>query len=579
MSHTPNYDAKVKAILEVIKPGERTCAITGEKWMQNSQELDVYRRFNVPPQKICTNALWRWMGYYDAGFQFWWNKHAETGKPVLSFHHPASGIKVLPDVEWHAKDFSTITQNIDPLRPFFDQLRAFELKVPFMATFNRVEPENSISLFSFGDRNSYFTFASAAERCFFVCGAFQAQGSSLMHLATQVTDSHWVLKSQRLFRCSYVRESLDCIDSAFLFDCRNCQNCFGASNKRNRQYVFMNEQLTKDEYERRMTGIDLGKRSEVQMYSQMFDDLLKREGVWPENFNVNTQESTGEYLVNAVRCTLCYDGNDAATDQYHTCWSYGVNQNNAHMWGSVDNTDCYMCVSSPNSNKTKFSYRSFRLDNCEFCMMCSDLRDCFGCIGLKKRQFCIFNKQYSEQEYWRLVDEIKCAMLERGEYGTYLPTTLSSTFVPECGSVIYGGATVEDLKPFGGNPFDAEAEGATGADRVDPAKARRREEIPDSIDELSDEWIGVPIYDEVAKRTFTFLRPEVEHYRRLRIAPPNIHFIRRLHEVSHAGQVTAFTSATCAECKKVLTVAKNVRYPERRIYCHSCYTTFLEKNA
>ena len=31
MSNTPNYDAKIKAILDALTPGERTCVITGEK--------------------------------------------------------------------------------------------------------------------------------------------------------------------------------------------------------------------------------------------------------------------------------------------------------------------------------------------------------------------------------------------------------------------------------------------------------------------------------------------------------------------------------------------------------------------
>ncbi|MEK7665597.1 MAG: hypothetical protein AAB337_01815 [Patescibacteria group bacterium] len=578
MASTPNYDAKVKAILDATTLGERVCAITGEKWTQDSKELEIYRRFNVPPLKICTNALWKWMAFYDAGFQFWWNKHAETGKPVLSFHHPASGIRVLPDVEWHAKDFSTITADVDPTKSFFDQLRALELCVPFMATFDRQPPENSITLFSFGDRNSYFTFACQSERCFFSAGAFQAEGSSLLWLTNQITDSHWILKSDRLFRCRYVRESLDCIDSAFLFDCRNCQNCFGVVNKRNRQYLFMNEQLSRAEYEARMLTIDLGKRSEVEKYSQQFDALLAKEGVWPENFNVNTQESVGEYLVNAVRSQQCFAAADAPTDQYRSAWSYGLNQHNANMWGSIDSSDCYMSVACPNSSKSNFSYRSFRLDNCEFCVMSSDLRDCFGCVGLKKKRFCIFNKQYTEEEYWRIVDEIKSAMLERGEYGTYLPTALSTTFVPESGAVVYTGASPEELAMFGGNLFGAEDDGATGADRIDPSKARKREDIPDAIDDLTDEWVGVPIYDEVSKRTFTFLRPEVEHYRRLRVAPPNIHFIRRLHEVSHAGQVAAFEPASCTKCQQAVTIAKNIRYPHRRIYCRACYTAFVEKN-
>lgn len=578
MSKTPNYDAKVKVVLDELEPGERTCAVLGEKWELTQKEIDVYRHFNVPTRTVSTNTLWKWMAYYDAGYQFWWNTHPETGKPVLSFHHPASGVKVLPDAEWHAHDFSDINLLIDPSRPFFEQFRQLQVRVPLLATFSRVEPENSITLFSFGDRNSYFTFACTSERTFFATGAFEAQGSSLLFTANQVTDSHHILKSQRIFQCRYVRESLDCMNSAFLFDCRNCQNCFGASNKRNRQYVFMNEQLTKEEYERRMSEVDLGKRSEVEKYSQMFDALLTKDGVWPENFNVNCQDSTGEYLTNAVRCDTCYDSADAPSDQYHSCWSYGNNQNNAFMWGSVDSTDGYMVVSCPNSNRTKFSYRSFRLDDCEYCFMCTDLRDCFGCIGLKKKRFCIFNKQYEEAEYSRLLDEIKTAMLDRGEYGQFFPTSLATTYVPEGGAVIYCGATKEELAKLGGLSFGAEDMGATGSDRIDPSKARRREDVPDAIDELTDDWIGVPIYDEVSGRTFALLRPEVEHYRRLRIAPPNTHFIRRMHEVSSAGQLACLQKGSCSQCSAEFLSAKNGRYPNRRIYCKACYTAFIEKN-
>jgi hypothetical protein len=31
---------------------------------------------------------------------------------------------------------------------------------------------------------------------------------------------------------------------------------------------------------------------------------------------------------------------------------------------------------------------------------------CFGCIGLTNRQFCIFNKQYTKEEWHEKVDEI-----------------------------------------------------------------------------------------------------------------------------------------------------------------------------
>ena len=38
--------------------------------------------------------------------------------------------------------------------------------------------------------------------------------------------------------------------------------------------------------------------------------------------------------------------------------------------------------------------------------MCHHCQDCFGCVGLKNKSYCIFNKQYSKQEYNELVPKI-----------------------------------------------------------------------------------------------------------------------------------------------------------------------------
>ncbi len=577
MSKTPNYDAAVKRILDATQPGEQVCVLTGEKWNLPPAEIDIYKKFNVPPIEVSPNTLWKKMAYYDCGFQFWWNRHAETGKPVLSFHHPASGVRVLPDKEWHTKDFSDIFEMPELSQSFFEQLRKLELRVPLLATFNRLEPENSIALMSMGDRDSYFVFACKSERSFFSGGAFGLVNASLVWLGSNISESHNILHSQRLHRCQFVRESLDCLNSSFLFDCRNCKNCFGVTNGRNREYVFFNEQLTKKEYQNRMAEIDLGKRSVVEIWSEKFEQLLLKKTVWPENFNVSTEQSSGDYLTNAVRCTECFSSDNNPVDDWRSAWVYGNSQGCAYGWGLMDNTDVYMSVSCPNSNRTKFSYRSFRLDNCEYCLMCADCQDCFGCIGLKNKKFCILNHQYSEEEYFVRLDEIKTNMLSRGEYGSYLPVSLATTYVPEGGAVIYCGAAPEELEKIGGLVFDPKDEGATGVDRL-TTTPRNREEIPDSIDDLTDDWLGVPIFDEKAKRTFSFFKPEVEHYRSLRIAPPNTHFIRRLNELAMSGQLSAFENRTCVKCQKEILVTKCNQYPNRNIFCRICYNKYLEEN-
>ncbi|MEK7608002.1 MAG: hypothetical protein AAB495_00245 [Patescibacteria group bacterium] len=50
-------------------------------------------------------------------------------------------------------------------------------------------------------------------------------------------------------------------------------------------------------------------------------------------------------------------------------------------------------------------YRSFALINCMFCYECRDCEDCFMSIGLRRRKYCFKNKQYSKEEYGKIVKD------------------------------------------------------------------------------------------------------------------------------------------------------------------------------
>ncbi|MFH1142571.1 MAG: hypothetical protein V1695_02560, partial [Candidatus Uhrbacteria bacterium] len=113
MSKTPNYDKKVKEILDSLKPGERVCDLTGEKWNMDEREIGWYKKFNVPPSKYAPLNRMRLMHGYFVMWNIWYNKHTETGKPILSTIHPATGIRVLEDLEWYDRDFSELAKDLD----------------------------------------------------------------------------------------------------------------------------------------------------------------------------------------------------------------------------------------------------------------------------------------------------------------------------------------------------------------------------------------------------------------------------------------------------------------------------------
>ncbi|MDR2416416.1 MAG: hypothetical protein LBD75_07670 [Candidatus Peribacteria bacterium] len=54
-----------------------------------------------------------------------------------------------------------------------------------------------------------------------------------------------------------------------------------------------------------------------------------------------------------------------------------------------------------------FSFMAFDAKEMWYSMQCvQNVSHCFGCIGLRNKEYCIFNKQYTKAEYEKLVAEI-----------------------------------------------------------------------------------------------------------------------------------------------------------------------------
>ncbi|HBL39816.1 TPA: hypothetical protein DDZ10_04070, partial [Candidatus Uhrbacteria bacterium] len=105
MSHTPNYDAKVKMILDATTLGERVCPISGETWKCTQEEIDWWRKFNVPPTDVSPMARRRWLTGFNLGLEMWWNKDMLSGEKILSYVHPDNKIQVVEDTRWYAEDW------------------------------------------------------------------------------------------------------------------------------------------------------------------------------------------------------------------------------------------------------------------------------------------------------------------------------------------------------------------------------------------------------------------------------------------------------------------------------------------
>ena len=192
--------------------------------------------------------------------------------------------------------------------------------------------------------------------------------------------------------------STQCLQSAFIFDCQDCEFCFGATNKRHKKYLWFNEQLSKEEWERRRAEVDLSIYSVWQVHLARFEEMI-RQTAWQDVDHTGCTDCQGEYL---VKCTRCQESwwVFLSTDFFH-CWASLHHTTSAFCVRSGCASNGYQSCSLVGPHVVKFFVRVWRSINGEYSSDCFECQNCFGCFGLRHKSFCIFNNQYGEADYWQ----------------------------------------------------------------------------------------------------------------------------------------------------------------------------------
>ena len=68
---------------------------------------------------------------------------------------------------------------------------------------------------------------------------------------------------------------------------------------------------------------------------------------------------------------------------------------------------CYECLDCTNLYGCSFLQDCHNCSSCNYCYDLINCKNCFGSFGLRQRQFCIFNKQYPEDEYYKKLWQFK----------------------------------------------------------------------------------------------------------------------------------------------------------------------------
>jgi hypothetical protein len=465
-------------------------------------------------------------------------------------------------------DFDPFSFGID-YKKFMSPMNAlFSLRKEFpMPSFLNRDPSSINSEYSNGGRNlknGYYVFGCYnTENAWY--SVYLNKCINVMDVRV-ITDSEFVYESVfsfYLYKSSFCYFSNNCIESMFLFDCRNCQNCFGCVNLRNVKYYVYNEKLSKEEYEEFINSVYPLTQEKISLYKEKFWELVKK---LPMNGSRNTaiENVSGVNLKNSKNLFDVIDSNHSENVRHSDSVIYHSNSMDVLFSGGNSNF-LYMDTNiGSHSSMVKFSISSKFCTDCEFIFNSKNCNNCFMCFGLQNKSYCILNKQYPKEKYFEILDEMKTEMLNRDEYSDGPGIEFSAqAYNFSLASLVY--------------PLDKEAIVKLGGytakepeSNVKNIKTIEYKDLPQKIEEIKEDILDKAIICKISQRPFKVTESELDFYRRMRLPLPDTHPSLRIEKRQKLAPDGKKYQSYCVKCNKNIETMFNPK-EGYNFYCEDCF--------
>ena len=402
-----------------------------------------------------------------------------------------------------------------------------------------------------------------------------------------------------LKNCYDCRSCEDCENSNGLRwcrDCTGCNDCIGCIGLRHKSHHIFNKAYSPEEYAKESAKIRMGSWTETEKIkaeaAAFFLTKPRKFMQGRKNQNVSgndiyeSKNVLDSYIVErAEECRFVHmlryfnGGTNYAYD--YTMFGVGAELMYEDAWCGL------------HCHNVKFSLWNYGTSDAEYCVGCHYSKNMFGCVGVRKKEFCIFNKQYTEGEYRDLVSAIKKQMMEipykdaKGNlyrYGEFFPGNLSPFG--------YNQTIAQEFCPRGEEMCRSEGFGWYTGDRGALPASLHWRELPDSIEDVSDDILSKPIlckaYDENpdaavnhnCTRVFKIIPQELVLYEKMGVPlPRSCHNTRHHYRMAKLNPFRTWTrQCMCEEknhghegaCAQMLETTFS---PERpgTVFCEQCY--------
>lgn len=395
----------------------RNCQNCKNEFRIEAEDFDFYAKIKVPPPTFCPHCrMLRRLAQINHR-SLYKRDCSLCGKSVPSMYHPESPFIVYCTEcyfsdKWDPMDYG---RDYDFRKPFFPQFYELLKAVPQL----HIEHTNNnagnvfFSNYIYRSKNIYLSYGTVrSEDIYYSWGGENANRMCLDSINFSEDENCYdLVDANKNYNCAFLTRSHGNVDSYYLFDCHNCTNCFMSGNLRNKSYVFRNVQLTQDEYKNELKKALSGKRVDQNILEDEYKNLIK-DAIHRFATLIQSENCIGDFISNSKNVYYGFsiqDGEDCkyaqiTTNQVKDCYDFSMSGRAEHSYE--------FAVCGRGNNSTLFSFNVGDTAGLFYCDGVNHIQDSFGCVNVKHKQFCIFNKQYSKEEYEALRDKIITQMKE-----------------------------------------------------------------------------------------------------------------------------------------------------------------------
>jgi hypothetical protein len=415
---------------------------------------------------------------------------------------------------------------------------------------------------------SYVNGCGNSKNCYLVFDTDFCEDSyysNIIKHSKNIVDCSHIYYSDTCYHCINCSESYDliscyeCDQSKYLRNCSlcsQCEHCYSCHNLVGKKYCIDNKQLTQEVYEEQMKSYQFSPRYPF--------------GVQRASYQVNAEGSYGNNIYSSKDSILSYNIGfsehlkycDLVTDCHD---SYDISS-----FGGTTNHCLECCSIGLDCSRIYFSniitagshtvFYSSALLSCQYM---------FGCSFMQNASYCIFNKQYTKEEWHELVPQLIESMIADGQWGEFLDPSLSPFGYNETVAMDYYPLDRQEATRLGYQRSDYEQRMSIpeGAPVIKPQAYTPQERAVLRDDDTITNQI---IVCEVSSKPFRIVQQELVFYRKHNIPLPTKHpDIRHAERMAHVPK-RHLTLDNCGNCDKTML---NVHSDQSDVYCEQCYNS------